>query len=117
MEHLALWERAARTFNPAVPDLPRPTAWVQMDSLEGLRREMEGAGFRDVAVAPVAHQWKVPSAQWFIENFDASQAFSDRLGPGSRDRMPETVLAQLRDEYGDGSFALTAHAHIGIATK
>jgi ubiquinone/menaquinone biosynthesis C-methylase UbiE len=117
MEHLALWERAARTLNPAVPDLPRPTAWLQMDSPEGLRREMKGAGFRDIAVASVAHQWKVPSAQWFIENFDASQAFSDHLGPGSSDRLREMVLAQLRGEYGDGAFALTAHAHIGIATK
>lgn len=117
MEHLAIWERVARTFDADVSCSPRPPAWVQMDSSEGLRQEMEGAGFQDVSVAPVAHQWDVPSAKWFIEHFDASQSFSDRLGPGSRDRMREMVLARLRDEYGDGPFALTAHAHIGIATK
>ncbi len=117
MEHLAVWERAARTSGSDTPGFARPSAWVQMDSPEGLQREMEGAGFRGVVVAPVAHQWEVPSARWFIENADASQTFSDPLDPGSRDRIRAAVLAQLRAEYGDGPFALTAHAHIATATK
>jgi ubiquinone/menaquinone biosynthesis C-methylase UbiE len=115
MEHLEIWGRVARTFDPEFTCSPRPPAWVQMDSSEGLQREMERAGFQDVSVTPVTHQWEVQSAEWFIQNFDASQAFCDR--PSARDRMREVVLAQLRDEYGDGPFALTAHAHIGIATK
>ncbi len=117
MEHLAVWERAARTLCPDAPGFPRPPAWVRMDSPEGLRREMEGAGFRDISVTPVAHGWAVPSARWFVGNADASQSLCDRLGPGCRDRMREAVLAELRGEYGDGPFALTAHALIGIATK
>lgn len=117
MEHLAIWERVAHTFGLNVPGSIRPPAWVQMDSSEGLRREMEGAGFQDVSVVPVTHKWNVQSAKWFVENFDASQAFCDRLDPGSRDRMRGAVLTQLRDEYGDRSFDLTADAHIAIATK
>ncbi|MEO2091919.1 MAG: hypothetical protein ABGY75_20900, partial [Gemmataceae bacterium] len=95
----------------------RPPAWLQMYSSDGLRGELEGAGFQNVSVIPVAHQWNVSSAQWFIENFDASQAFCARLGPGSRDRLREAVLAELRAEHGDGPFALAAHAHIATATK
>lgn len=117
MEHLAVWERAARTFRPDAPGFPRPPAWVRMESPEGLRREMEAVGFREVSVVPVAHRWAVPSARWFVENADAGQTLGDRLGPGSRDRMREAVLAELQGEHGDGPFALTAHAHIGIATK
>ncbi len=53
MEHLAIWERVAHTFGPDVPGSLRPPAWVQMDSSEGLRWEMERAGFQDVSVVPV----------------------------------------------------------------
>lgn len=117
MGHLAVWEQAVRTSDPDALGFPRPSAWVQMDSPEGLRREMEGVGFRDVSVVPVAHHWKVPSARWFLENADASQAFANHFGPGFRDRIRDTVLTRLRDEFGDDPFALTSHAHIGIATK
>lgn len=117
MGHLAVWERAIRSVYPDASAFPRPTAWLRMDTPDGLRREVEEAGFRDVTVTPVAHPWDVPSAQWFVDNFDTSRAFCDRLGPGSRDRLREAVLAELRAEYGDGPFALTAHAHIATATK
>lgn len=117
MEHLSVWQRTARTFDANAPDLPRPAAWEQMDSSEGLRRELEGAGFQNVSVVPVTHKWEVSSAKWFIENFDASQAFCERLGHDSRDRIRESVLAQLQDEHGDGPFTMSSHAHIGIATK
>lgn len=117
MEHLAVWGRAARSVYPCAPDLIRPPAWVRMDTPDGLRREMEGAGFHGVSVFPVAHQWEPPSAHWFVENTDPGQAFYDRLGPDSRDRIRESALAQLRAEYGDGPLALTAHAHIGLGTK
>jgi ubiquinone/menaquinone biosynthesis C-methylase UbiE len=117
MGHLAVWERAIRSVYTDASAFPRPTAWLRMDTPDGLRREVEEAGFRDVTVTPVAHPWDVPSAQWFVDNFDTSRAFCDRLGPGSRDRLREAVLAELRAEYGDGPFALTAHAHIATATK
>lgn len=117
MGHLAVWERAIRSVFPDASVFPRPSAWVQMDTPDGLRREMEGVGFQGVSIAPVAHQWKIPSARWFIENTDPGQAFFDRLGLDSRDSIRESILAQFRAEYGDGPFALTAHAHIGIATK
>lgn len=117
MEHLAVWERAIRTSYPDFTGFPRPGGWVQMDSPEGLQREMEAAGFQDVTVLPITHQWGVPSASWLVENANLSPAFCDRLGPGSRDRVRETFLAQLREEHGDRPFALTSHAHVGIATK
>jgi hypothetical protein len=88
-----------------------------MDTPDGLRREMEWVGFQGVSVSPVSHQWEVPSARWFVENADPGQTFFDRLGPDSRDRIHESVFAQIRAEYGDGPLALTAHAHIGTATK
>ena len=59
----------------------------------------------------------MPSAQWLVDNFDTSQAFCERLGPCSRDRLREAVLTELRNEFGDGPFALTAHAHIATAIK
>lgn len=117
MEHLAIWERVAHAFEPGVPGLVRPPAWMLMESSEGLRQEMELAGFQDVSVVPMTHKWDVPSAQWFIENFDASQAYSDRLGHVSRDQVREAVLLQLQDEYGNGPFAMTSHSHIGIGVK
>ncbi len=117
MGHLAVWERAICSVYPNASALPRPTAWERMDTPDGLRREMEEAGFRDVSVAPVAHPWDVPSAQWFVDNFDTGQAFGDRLGPGSRDRLRAAVLAEFQNEFGDGPFTLTAHAHIATATK
>jgi SAM-dependent methyltransferase len=117
MGHLAVWERAIRLVCPDASAFPRPSAWVQMDTPDGLRREMEGVGFQGVSVSPVSHQWEVPSARWFVENTDPGQTFFDRLGPDSRDRIRESVFAQIRAEYGDGPLALTAHAHIGTATK
>lgn len=90
MEHLAIWERVARTFDPDAPDLPRPPAWLQMDSSDGLRGELEGAGFQNVSVIPVAHQWNVSSAQWFIEtsmpvkHFVTASAHTPVTGYGSR---------------------------------
>lgn len=117
MEHLAVWDRAIRSIYPDTTTFPRPIAWVVMETQDGLQREMEEAGFLEVSVAPVVHQWEVPSAHWFVDNFDTSQAICDRLGLGSRDQLREAVLAELRNEHGDGPFALTAHAHIGIATK
>jgi len=116
MGHLGVWEQAAhRICYPHAPQFARPSAWLQMDTPEGLRHEMEAVGFRDVSVTRIAHRWNVPSARWFIENFDASQVLSE--SPESRERIRESVLAQLDDEYGDGPFALTAHAHIGVATR
>ena len=117
MAHLAVWDRAIRAENPGFAGFPRPAAWEQMETPESLQREIAAAGFRDIAVLPVAHRWEVPSARWFVENADASQAFRDRLGPDSRDRVREAVLARLRAEHGDGPGALTAHAHIAVATK
>ncbi|WP_406700005.1 methyltransferase domain-containing protein [Singulisphaera sp. Ch08] len=116
MGHLGVWEQAAhRICYPHAPRFPRPPAWLQMDSPEGLRRELEAVGFRDVSVTRITHGWNVPSARWFIDNADASQSLSE--SPDTRKRIRESVLAQLDDEYGDGPFALTAHAHIGIATR
>jgi SAM-dependent methyltransferase len=120
MGHLRVWEQAARRIcYPATPTLPRPAAWLQMESPEGLRRELETAGFRDVSVTKVAHGWEVPSARWFLENADASQPLCERLGLGleARELIREAVLALLDDEYGDGPFSLISHAHIGLATR
>lgn len=117
MDHLAIWERVARRFDTNVTGPFRPLAWVRMDTSEGLRQELEVAGFREISVVPVSHEWDVHSAKWFIDNFDASHAFCNSLGLQSRDQIREAVLNELRGEYGDGPFTMTTHAHIGTAIK
>ncbi|WP_166831912.1 class I SAM-dependent methyltransferase [Thalassoroseus pseudoceratinae] len=117
MEHLAIWERAVHTIQTQAPNFPRPNAWVQLDSQEKLHQEMQRAGFRDVSVTPVVHEWEVPSPQWFIENADSSQSISEHFGLDCPDQLLQVIQRQLRQKYGDRPFTLTAHAHIGIATK
>lgn len=117
MEHLAIWERAVQTIQFQTEVFPRPNAWVQMDSRQKLHREMKRIGFRDISVIPVMHEWEVPSPLWFIENANSSQSICEQLGLDCRDQLGQVVLHQLRQKHGDGPFKLTAHAHIGIATK
>ncbi len=117
MKHLAIWEQAARACYPEASDFPRPAAWLQMDSAEGLLRELNEAGFRDITVTSIAHDWQVPSVRWLMENADASQSLAEYLGPGSRERIRGYVCTQLQNDYGDRQFALTAHANIAIAFK
>ena len=118
--HMAAWDRAFRTAYPDTVGFVPPNSWQRMLGPERVCGEMEAAGFRDVAVRPLAHRWTIPSAASLADN-DLRNPFIDRefdrLGPGSRERVRAILLDQLRERYGDGPLDLSTEAFVGVGTK
>ena len=120
LEHMAAWDRAFRTAYPDYAGFTPPESWQRLLGPDRLRAGLEAAGFRDVAVRPLAHRWTISSAASLADN-ELRNPFIDReydrLGPGSRERVRAILLAQLRARHGDGPFDLSTEAFVGVGTK
>jgi SAM-dependent methyltransferase len=119
--HLKLWWDAIRDTYPDFDDFERPDGWRAMETPEGMAGELERCGFREVRVRPLRHEWAVPSADWLVaQNTDKNhfcRRLHDRIGPGAGDRVRARMLARLKEEHGDGPFALPSEAWLAIGRR
>ncbi len=121
MSHVKIWNDAIRDLFPGSEGIDRPTGSRAMDTPEGLAGEVTQCGFREVQVRPLHHEWAIPSAGWLLaqntDRYPMIERVYERLGPGSRERIRERLLARLGEEYGDGPFTLPAEAWLAIGRR
>ncbi len=121
LAHLKILEDAVRDAFPDSGDFERPGGWRAMDSPGGLTGELERAGFGEVVVRPLRHEWSIPSAFWLLaqetDRYPHFDRVHERLGPGSRERVRGRLLARLAEEHGDGPFALPSEAWLAIGRR
>lgn len=121
LAHLRIWEEAVRDVFPSFDAFERPSGWQAMMTPEGLIGELEGSGFVGIETRLLGHQWSIPSADWLLaQEMDSNPFFErvyERLGPGSREPVRSRLLTRLKDEYGDGPFALPADAWLAVARR
>lgn len=109
----------AQAIRVALPDMPmpEPAAWWRFGDEAYLRTILRQTGFEPFSVEKVARDWQVPSAEWLATHGFASPvatAMRERLGVHGTEAVRQTMIAQLRGQYGDGPFALSAEALIAV---
>lgn len=107
-----------------VPDLPppeRPPSWLQLTDRDVLRAEMLEGGFARVNVYTVAHLWLVPSPEWIAERVEGlapgTRFIFEKLDAAAKRKYVETLVEMMREQQGDGPYALEGIAHIAVGTK
>lgn len=117
LEHFSLWRRAIDSLYDGFGGFEQTEGWIAMQSSHGMARELTEAGFTDVSVLRVSHEWRVESAQSLADNvFDVPffESIYESLGPKSKDRIKARLVEQLIDERGSSTITLTTEANIGI---
>lgn len=131
---VVVWNRPERVGNlrllgqglrAGAPDFPftgGPAPWQELEDPQRFRRELEAAGFRDVAIHTVEETWDADSPQAFWDGMvgmtPALDTLFRRLGPERLARVEEAFVSGLRAENGgDGPVALPGEAHVGVGLR
>jgi SAM-dependent methyltransferase len=84
-------------------DILRPGGWVRMETAEGMRGEMESAGFKDVRVEALTFPVVCPQPERFY-GASASNPFVEQLlkhhAPGREQEMLDKTLKEVADVFG-----------------
>lgn len=107
----------------AVPDLPPPErspSWLEVTDRDVLRNEMLAA-FSRVNVYTVGHVWTISSPEWLagrVEGLAPGTRFLfEKLEESAKRTYVQTLAAAMREQQGDGPYALESIAHIAVGTK
>jgi len=86
---------------------------------QAFRNLLLQAGLAVEAIARVEESWKLPSARWIAEHVAFAPGMTAMVGGLGRDRdaVLGAFVAALEADQGQGQVALSAVAHIGVATK
>ena len=81
------------------------------------RRELEAAGFDDVAVREVTHRWPAPSVADFWRTMERGMVLlvllKRKLDGATWARLAAAVQAALHERFGDGPLDLAMPALLG----
>ncbi len=113
-----------RAVKAAVPDYvppAKPPVWLRLSEASVLKQHLERANFHHVRIEAVTREWRLPSATWLAENFPGiSPGLSfifDALGPEKTQRVQDTLVQQLRDDFKDDDVRLPNEGLIAFAEK
>jgi SAM-dependent methyltransferase len=105
----------------ALPDFPPPAGPPPIFSLadpQSFTEQMEAAGFSDVRVEHVSHDFQFASAEdlWRIFAIGAppAQALFDRIGPENVELVHQALLENMKARFGDGPVRMSNVATVGI---
>src|SRR5262245_12731802 len=109
------------SLTAVLPDMPFKNAgWPLSDPAE-FAREMEGVGFRDVAVHSATHGMTAPSLAEFWASVQRSMApvvlRRHRVGEERWAGTAARIFERLRSELGDGPLNVPLTALLGVGTK
>jgi ubiquinone/menaquinone biosynthesis C-methylase UbiE len=95
-------------------------AVFSLGSLEDLRELIGGAGFREVAIRPVAATLRLPPPEEFLWQYMASTplaAFVGRADENARAALADDVLSGWRPSSGEDGLALPIVVHVANALR
>lgn len=108
-------------FREALPESPPTFPRLPLLDAASMRQELAEAGFADVQVSLVAHEFTAPSVEAFWQGqVEANVLFAGVLHgmtPAARDQMSARVLRGLRANLGDGEVRYLQTAICGIGTR
>jgi SAM-dependent methyltransferase len=107
---------AVRGPQPAPTSLP---AQLRFRDEAVFRRLLADARLVVDAITRFEERWVLPSARWLAGHIDFAPGMAAMVGSLGDDRAAvlDALIAGLERDQGRGEVALTAVAHIGIATK
>jgi ubiquinone/menaquinone biosynthesis C-methylase UbiE len=110
---------AIRAMAPETPDSQKSAA--SLDDPEVFRREMDGAGFKDVRIERVRKSWPVPSIETFWAEMADGHAglamLKEKWGPTLWNEKQPVALRHLRDVIRETPTALASDAWIATGRK
>jgi SAM-dependent methyltransferase len=108
-------------FRDALPESPPTFPRLPLTDAAAMRHELGEAGFAEVQVSLVAHEFAAPSVEAFWQGqVEANVLFAGVLGgmaPAARDQVFERVLDGLRANLGDGEVRYLQTAVCGVGTR
>jgi SAM-dependent methyltransferase len=111
----ALAEALARHVPAAVATIRGPFALSKADELRAL---VAGAGFRDVAIRPLARTLRFPSAEEFVRRYVAGSPLAGPVGQAddaARAALLRDVAAALAPTGGEVAFPIETHLTLAHA--
>jgi len=107
---------AVRGPQPPPTSLP---AQLRFRDEPALRRLLGDAGLTVEAIVRVEQRWRMASARWLADHIAFAPGMAAMVGALGTDRAPvlDTFVAALERDQGRGEVALSAVAHIGVASR
>jgi len=107
---------AVRGPQPPPTSLP---AQLRFRDEPALRRLLGDAGLTVEAIVRVEQRWRMASARWLADHIAFAPGMAAMVGALGADRAPvlDTFVAALERDQGRGEVALSAVAHIGVASR
>jgi SAM-dependent methyltransferase len=107
---------AVRGPQPPPASLP---AQLRFRDAPALRRLLGDAGLTVEAIVRVEERWHLPSARWITDHIVFAPGMATMVGALGADRVPvlDAFVAALERDQGRGAVALSAVAHIGVASR
>jgi len=123
-ERVATAQVVLHALATALPDLPLPPApppVVSLADAERFAEEMRAAGFEDVRIETVTHDFVAPSSALGWDRLAGAappiQALFRWLEPARAAAVRDAAVAYLRERFGDGEVRLSCAAHLGIGRR
>ncbi|MFW6052083.1 MAG: class I SAM-dependent methyltransferase [Myxococcota bacterium] len=123
-DRFELFGMFARALDEALPDRPQPPAPPPLFSLADpglLEHELREAGFAEVRVDTVSHDYEVADADEFwsliTKSAPPAQALLQKVGPEGREKMRSALADLARDRFGDGPLRFSNEAHVAVAFR
>lgn len=118
---LSVLQNAAQETVPDLPPPPEPPSILTLSDPQKFRTEMETAGFSNVELRTLRHDWVWPDARTFWEKqpqvSPAFQPLLERVGAANANKLGDIVIRDLTHEFGAGPLRLSGEAHLAYATK
>jgi SAM-dependent methyltransferase len=107
---------AVRGAQPPPAALPAQLRFKEPAAFAAL---LGGAGLAVESIERVAETWRLPSARWIADRIAFAPGLAAVFGGLGQDRAPvlDAFVTALERDQGRGDIALSAVAHVGLATK
>ena len=109
-----------------MPDAPPPSPssapppWARLGDAEALRARLLANGFAHAHVVELRHVWVFDEVEQFTRTMPKAAppavAMFEAMSPAQRAAFVGAIEADFRARQGDGPYALTHEALIGVAT-
>ncbi|HEY1385307.1 MAG TPA: methyltransferase domain-containing protein [Dongiaceae bacterium] len=110
-----------QSLSAVLPDFPFKNAGWPLSDVDVFAREMEAAGFRDVAIHSVTHGKTAPSPAELWASAQRTMApvvlLRQRMGAERWTGIAARIAERLRGELGEGPVDVSLTAHLGVGSK